>query len=242
MRPASSSSPTNTELISISRMPMMALASLSIIISTALSKSTQVAKGAEGSSSMMASYCSFVFASSQSIAWRMTSKLEAASVASSAGRVKGTSAPYLRPSCSISGSSVERIRREQYFERSAEIALKPNNEMPAISLRFFRGTPFDWPRAVIRKRVFIVVGRQLRGRSADVAKRSRQGYIDVPVFFTQRQGNRYISRSARNMCTYHHFQCGKTIFTAATDWTRADQFGDSGRQHRDHVKPFGLKR
>jgi hypothetical protein len=44
----------------------------------------------------------------------------------------------------------------QYFERKAAAALKPINEIPAISLRFFRGTLFDPPRAVIKKRMFIL--------------------------------------------------------------------------------------
>jgi hypothetical protein len=35
------------------------------------------------------------------------------------------------------------------------VALNPINEIPAISLRFFRGTLFDPPRAVIKKRIFI---------------------------------------------------------------------------------------
>ena len=57
------------------------------------------------------------------------------------------------------GAVVQRIVSEakagvQYFDLRAAIALNPTSEMLPICLRFFRGTPFDPPRAVIRNNVF----------------------------------------------------------------------------------------
>jgi hypothetical protein len=60
------------------------------------------------------------------------------------------------------------IKRVQYLDFLAEMALNPTSGIPSIGQRFFRGMPFDPPLAVIRNSVLIRMDPSRRGRGTTV--------------------------------------------------------------------------
>jgi hypothetical protein len=77
--------------------------------------------------------------------WRALTVV-AVSVASSGGR-RMTRAPQRSATAAISGSSVETAKPPRRFEASAASMDQAISGLPAISLTFLRGMPFEPPRA-----------------------------------------------------------------------------------------------
>src|SRR2546426_2113399 len=75
-----------------------------------------------------------------------TGHLGAPSMASSAGRRNGTSAPYRRATSRISGSSVDTTTRSSVSHRRAVSMVCAMRGFPQRGRRFFFGTPLDPPR------------------------------------------------------------------------------------------------
>ncbi len=85
--------------------------------------------------------------SSQRTACWSTGSMPAWSVASSAGRRKGTSAPWRLASSAISGLSVETMRRASSAASRAEATACPMSESAPSLRRFLPGRPLEPPRA-----------------------------------------------------------------------------------------------
>src|SRR5262245_58350491 len=68
--------------------------------------------------------------------------------------MNGTSAPSDRATLAMSDASVDRITRSNAPDSRAASAVYAINGLPPSRRRFFPGSPFDPPRAVITPRTF----------------------------------------------------------------------------------------
>src|SRR5262245_19325644 len=86
-------------------------------------------------------------ASSQRTACWSTGTMPASSVASSAGRVNGTSAPAARAAAAIDSLSVETMNRPSRFDSRQDATAWEISERDPSIRRFLPGSPFEPPRA-----------------------------------------------------------------------------------------------
>src|SRR5438093_7484233 len=95
----------------------------------------------------------------------MTGRCRVSSRASSGGRKNGTSQESARAASAIAGSSVESTMRSNAAERCATAMVYAMSGLPASSFRFFPGTAFEPPLAVmtpsvLRSRLLAAFGVQ----------------------------------------------------------------------------------